>query len=929
MAGFGEGDWIYSLRVKSRGKIIERIELWGHRQYRVWFPKDDRVLLHAAEDLSLEPKQPDASGCTHHRIRWVLHAAKLIELVGQEEKLLAPVDSSVIALPHQIEALSRIVNAPRARLMLADEVGLGKTIEAGLAIKELKLRGLAQRILIVAPSGLIPQWIVEMREKFGEEFRYFAPANFDAYRAISGADNVWKSFDQVICSMDAVKPLDKRKGWNVDKVQAYNEERILGVASAGWDLVVIDEAHRVAGSSNTVSRHMLAKVLAESSPNLLLLSATPHQGKTESFHRLMSLIDPDAFADESDVTKEKVQPYIVRSEKRSTVDHRGQPLFKPRLTRLIPIPWDADHAMQQELYDGVTEYVRNGYNQAKQDKNSSLGFLMILMQRLVTSSTQSILKTLERRLEQLRSPAEQTELFSAAELFEIENSSGEQQMDAALNRRIAALKNERSEVELLIHSARKVISSGPDVKARALLDLIYKLRQDEGDPALKVLIFTEFVPTQMMLSEYLGQSGFEVVSLNGSLNMEERKDVQRQFAEKAQILISTDAGGEGLNLQFCHVIINYDLGWRPMALEQRIGRVDRIGQKHVVKALNLVLEDSVEFRVREVLESKLKLIYEEFGIDKTSDVLDSEEGAHIFDKLFIEALLNPESVESEVNELAEKLKAEARWNKDQLQSTAVSLTDAKEAICSEPIRNYLESLTENFAISEGGSFLRQGDKLEVSWGPDEAATRYVSAGKELDAGEALLTLDHPKIRSILGGVTKVLAGDPMPIVALGSMPGGIGGSWSLWKLSLEGIHTGHVNTVFPVFIQAGGKVFDRTALVLWQKLMSVTAVSGFLSQENSVALYREHYQKAEKVGLEAFDRMRMKYAHALEVQEKNKINYFRSRRAHANRIGLAEVRDYEFRKIDMEQSHWQEDLKLRKRIQPKLEALMVMEVKAV
>src|SRR5207237_105870 len=162
---------------------------------------------------------------------------------------------------------------------------------------------------------------------------------------------------------------------------------------------------------------------------------------------------------------------------------------------------------------------------------------------------------------------------------------------------------------------RRCEEIGPDAKAEALLDWIYRLQQEEGDPDLKVLVFTEFVPTQEMLDQFLCDRGFSVVCLNGSMAMDERQRVQRTFAQEARILISTDAGGEGLNLQFCHVVINYDIPWNPMRLEQRIGRVDRIGQAHVVRAANFVCEDSVEYRVREVMEEKLAIILDEFGIE--------------------------------------------------------------------------------------------------------------------------------------------------------------------------------------------------------------------------------------------------------------------------------------------------------------------------
>jgi len=186
-------------------------------------------------------------------------------------------------------------------------------------------------------------------------------------------------------------------------VAEYNRERFEDLIAAGWDLIIVDEAHRLAGSTDQVARYRLGRGLAEAAPYLLLLSATPHQGKSDAFYRLMSLLDPEAFPDVSSVTKERVQPYVIRTEKRHAIDAEGKPLFKPRHTELVPISWKERHRDQRLLYEAVTEYVRQGYNQALREKRNYIGFLMNLMQRLVASSTRAVRTTLERRLEALKS----------------------------------------------------------------------------------------------------------------------------------------------------------------------------------------------------------------------------------------------------------------------------------------------------------------------------------------------------------------------------------------------------------------------------------------------------------------------------------------------------------------------------------------------
>src|SRR3954471_13317974 len=278
---------------------------------------------------------------------------------------------------------------------------------------------------------------------------------------------------------------------------------------------------------------------------------------------------------------------------------------------------------------------------------------MLLMQRMVTSSTRAIATAMGRRLEVLNSTnlAEIDEEPSENDLTE---QDAQQQWESLLAIRLAGLKNEKSEVKLLLDLARRCQAQGPDARAETLLAILYENQREENDPDLKYLIFTEFVPTQTMLRGFLEQHGFSVVCLNGSMDLEERRRVQRQFAEKARILVSTDAGGEGLNLQFAHVVVNYDLPWNPMRIEQRIGRVDRIGQKHPVKAFNLVFEESVELRVREVLESKLLTILDEFGVDKTEDVLDSAEGGAVFERLYAQAILDPGDIERNIDRLIQE-----------------------------------------------------------------------------------------------------------------------------------------------------------------------------------------------------------------------------------------------------------------------------------
>ena len=488
------GAWLWSEDHQQLCKVVETQTLWGNTFHRVWLPTQDTVVRVPADKLKPLTK---AGLYEASKITYIAAAARIADALTQDV-LLAPIESSVIPLPHQIKALSKAVSSDRVRYLLADEVGLGKTIEAGLILRELKLRGLARRILVVAPKGLVTQWVSEMRLHFNEEFQLILPEDLKTLRRLAHptteenqekppnpkskiqnpkskiqnpkSENPWTLFNQAVCPMDSVKPLDKRRGWSREQLADYNKERFEDLIAAGWDLVIVDEAHRLGGSTDQVARYKLGLGLAEAAPYLLLLSATPHQGKTDAFYRLISLLDPLAFPDLASLNRQRIPPYVIRTEKRHAINAQGLPLFKPRQTQLIPVSWSATHRQHRLLYEAVTDYVREGYNQALKQKKSYVGFLMILMQRLVTSSTRAIRTTLERRLEVLREPEEQLTLFpmfSAEEWVELD---GQEQVDTLLSTRLKALKNEKAEVELLLEAAKRTEAAGADAKAETLLN---------------------------------------------------------------------------------------------------------------------------------------------------------------------------------------------------------------------------------------------------------------------------------------------------------------------------------------------------------------------------------------------------------------------------------------------------------------------------
>ena len=939
MTEFAVGDWCWHTRQAAPCRVIDRQEVWGETAYRVWLPAKDAVVRARAADVS-------ALAGIQTSVEQILHAAAAAKLLDalEDNLLLAPIQSSVVPLPHQLYALNRALSRDRIRYLLADEVGLGKTIEAGLILRELKLRGLARRILVVAPKGLVRQWQAEMRLHFNEKLQFIEPAELAAFRQARSVtnneeENLWRVHDQVICSLDSVKPLEGRRGWSLEQLNNYNRERFEDLISASWDLVIIDEAHRLGGSTEQVARYKLGAALAEAAPYLLLLSATPHQGKTDQFMRLMQLLDRDSFPDEGSVGRERVRPFVIRTEKRAAIDAEGQALFKPRVTRLQAVAWQARHNAQQRLYEAVTDYVRHGYNQALVAKQRHIGFLMILMQRLVTSSTAAIRTTLERRLLALETPQPQASLFENTEPDDWAELDGQSQVDIAINANGLAL--EKSEVELLLDLARETEAAGTDAKAEALLELVYKLQQEENDPALKVLVFTEFVPTQAMLAGFFESRGFSVALLNGSMDLDARSKAQQVFARDIRVLISTDAGGEGLNLQFCHVIVNFDMPWNPMRIEQRIGRVDRIGQRSVVRAINFVLDDTVEHRVRQVLEDKLALIAEEFGVDKSSDVMDSALdtiGAEpLFDELFVHGLQNPESIEQEceavLSQIREKM-ADAKKSSELLSETHELQADEARKWRDHPAQFWLERAITTGLPTRGGSATQRGAAWALKWvdGSESKQVCFDARTAEQNPDLEWLTLEDPRARALISDLPHCVAGQPLAVARLSGLPDSVRGIWSLWEISLNSANLAagfNRKRFLPVFATEDGRSFVPTAKRIWDLLLTeqveVVAASDvgdatrWFELSHAVAL-----SQGEQLHTELLEEHRTRLK-----EERERMQYAYDARYQAiGRIGLPAVREHRRKRLEQEHQTRLEALEEAEACVPDLHAVLMVRVGA-
>ncbi len=928
--GIKSGDWFYSPEYDQTGQVVEIQTLWGETMVKLWLPAQEQVVRVRAGNL-----QPLATTrrLTPYHLTYLATAARVAETLAQPNVLLAPLTASVIPLPHQIQAVQRAISGHQVRYLLADEVGLGKTIEAGLIMQELKLRGLVQRILVIAPKGLVAQWLAELKIHFNEDFQLLIPGDFETYRRFALADperNIWQAYPQVICPLDSVKPVEKRRGWSRAQLADYNRERFEDLITAGWDLVIFDEAHRLGGSTDQVARFRLGEALAEAATYLLLLSATPHQGKTDAFHRLIGLLDPDNFPDLSSVSRATVRPYLIRTEKRQAIDAQGQPLFKPRHTRLESIAWTSRHRQQRLLYEAVTTYVREGYNQALREKKNYVGFLMVLMQRLVTSSTRAIRTTLERRLEVLRAPVEQLSFLPLIEDETWADLDGQDQLDFFLKNQLAALKNERAEVELLLEAAQRTEVGGPDAKAEALLEWIYRLQQEETNPELKLLIFTEFVPTQEMLYEFLTERGIKTVRLNGSMGIVERQQVQTQFANEARVLVSTDAGGEGLNLQFCHVVINYDIPWNPMRLEQRIGRVDRIGQAHPVRALNFLLDDTVEHRVQEVLEEKLKIILDEFGVDKTSDVLDSVQAEQLFDDLYIEAIRNPDNLQAKAETVIREVREQVQRSKEQALVTSSEQRldpEAARQVLAHPLSHWLERMTLSYLAAHGGQAQQHHQTWRLTWPTGETLPEVVftAAAAEANPTARQLSLEDHHLRDLVTRLPHFAETQPIPCLRLPGLPESVRGFWSLWQIELHAVDRNQ-QRMMPLFIrEEDGRIFHPTARFIWDQLLSTEIdISNYMDGTDVMPRLEA---AAEAQGQAIYEELLQTHQERLSQAREKKEHAFMARRKMIERIGLPEVRSHRLSRLDEEEKSWREQLEQRAKTSPELILLMVIYVK--
>lgn len=627
---------------------------------------DETVLAVAELEKALAEARPEAKQADPADLfRWV--ESHRIRLAFAHDPYFAVSMSGVRGLPHQLEAVYRhMLPQPRLRFVLADDPGAGKTIMAGLLFKELKLRGVVDRILVVAPAPLTIQWQDELWDKFDERFEIVSGAQ--VHHQLGG--NPWQQYNQVLTSVDFAK----------------REEVRLDLFRADWDLVIIDEAHKCSAATygdevKKTQRYVLGEELARRSERLLLLTATPHSGDQDRFTHFLALLDPDQFAS-PDLVRRQIgledNPYFLRRQKEDLVDERGQILFVDR--KVVTQPFELSPE-ELKLYEEVTRYIGEYLGQAGGARANAVALARTVLQRRLASSLGAIRSSLQKRgdrltdladeLERLR-PAERARRLAELKLIEVDDEMGtedadEEAQDLAATEAVAAehvetLRDEVQELRRLVRRADETIASGEERKLGALRKCLERAEfREVADGRAKLLIFTEHRDTLEYLADHLREWGYSVCTIHGGVPPAARKQIQHEFRTQYQICVATEAAGEGINLQFCHLMINYDLPWNPVRLEQRMGRIHRIGQQSEVFVVNFCATNTVEGKLLHRLHEKL----EEMRADLQGRVYDviGDLLAHSevdFERLVKDTLLNPRRLDSSLNQISrispEKLK---------------------------------------------------------------------------------------------------------------------------------------------------------------------------------------------------------------------------------------------------------------------------------
>lgn len=587
-------------RPLGEGVVVELRELGGREQVlvdfpssgvRAWLPWENLKPIRGVKHGFLRPREQDRGDAERFRLRCLAHA---LELWNENTGALSNLD--IDPLPHQIHLVHHILASGNLNWLIADDVGLGKTIEVGMLLAALNQRGNFRRILIVSPAGLTRQWKQELEYKFGM-------ADFQIYGVDFHVNDVrhWGLYDHVIGSIDLLKRND-------------HKERLM--AASPWDIVIFDEAHRLSRRQwgrkiDASDRFRLAARLRQRTDAMLLLSGTPHQGMHDKFQAILELLRPDLRQEISrlNLDPEILRDIVIRNRKADVTDVHGNFIFKGKTTHAIRVETDPD---AREFERNLRKYLILGYaaGRAAGRAGLAIGFVMTIYRKLAASSAAAILRALEKRRRRLR---EEMEEAGYADEAPDERYAGEWE-EACLGAAREFFSGEAEMLEELIGEARSLVRA--DTKVFSFIDGLVEAVLG-ANPEERILIFSEYRATQEFLASALEERfGTGCVSLiHGGQTQEERIASIAHFEGEGQFLISTEAGGEGINLhRRCHVMVNFDLPWNPMRLVQRIGRLYRYGQEKRVIVFNVHSPDSLDAEILQIMYRRITQVVRDMAV---------------------------------------------------------------------------------------------------------------------------------------------------------------------------------------------------------------------------------------------------------------------------------------------------------------------------
>ena len=537
---------------------------------------------------------------------------------------------------------------------------------AGLIIKELKLRGVIESVLVVVPGHLKDQWRRELKDKFAERT---VLVDRDYVKSHYG-ENVWKKPDSaiIVTSMDFVK-----------------RDGVLSVLkTARFDMVIVDEAHKLSAHRygqeiKKSGRYKLGEVLSEISEHLLFLTGTPHQGDPESFRLFLDLLQPGFFST-TDQIRESVErgdnPLFLRRSKEDMKDLDGKPLFVPRIVKTREIILTEP---EMKLYYTLSDYVRTQYGKGmaklSDRKKRNVAFALIIMQRRMASSTYALLCSLMRRktrLEEILNDPKSVIQSNISEndiRYDLDDESESERWKMEMMWETVSVAENREELRReidtladMISTAKRITSEGDDfISEGKIVEFHEALKTMESDhPGDKILVFTESKDTLQYLVNKIKKWGYSVNVIHGGMTLEERVEAESKFKNETRIMVATEAAGEGINLQFCHLMINYDIPWNPSRLEQRMGRIHRYGQSKKVTIINMVAVETMEGQVLAKLFEKLDHIRRDTGSDKVFDVVSEYISDRTLSQLLNEAAAGTRPVDEVIDKMEAEIESEYR-----------------------------------------------------------------------------------------------------------------------------------------------------------------------------------------------------------------------------------------------------------------------------